>query len=169
MKGAEILVRAFADLGDDYPAMRLLVAGDGIQRQELERLASDLGLADRVIFLGYVPNEKLPAFYNACTVFVNPTLAVESFGITVAEAMACGRTVVASRRGGICTSVDHEKTGLLVPAGDVAALAKALRSLLSDPVKRERFGAASREKAQRELSEKRMVDDFLAVSQQLAK
>lgn len=162
-KGAEVILRAFAELRYSHPDLRLLVAGDGTQRDELPALAEDLGVGDATLFLGHVPNEALPAYYNACTIFVNPTLAVESFGITVAEAMACGKPVVASRRGGICTSIDQGRTGLLVSPGSVRQLVGALGTLLQDPVKLERMGMSSREKAVRELSEARMIDDVLTV------
>jgi len=162
-KGTELTLRAFAALRRAYPDLRLLVAGDGSQREELPALAANLGVGDATMFLGHVPNEMLPAYYNACTLYVNPTLAVESFGITVAEAMACGRPVVASRRGGICSSVEHGKTGLLVSPGGVRRLVEALGILLQDPVRLERMGAAARDKAVRDLSEARMIDDVLTV------
>jgi glycosyltransferase involved in cell wall biosynthesis len=126
-------------------------------------MAHELGIGDATIFMGQVPNEELPAYYNACTIFINPTLAVESFGITVAEAMACGRPVVASRRGGICTSVDHGETGVLVKPGSVEDLAEASSRLLNDPVEIERMGKAGRKKAVQDLSEARMTDDVLGV------
>ncbi len=109
-------------------------------------------------FVDHVPNAELPAYYNACTVFLCPTIAVESFGITVAEAMACGRAVVAFRRGGIRTSIDHEKNGILVPAGNVRGLAEAVDGLLSDPERHRRLGEAARHKAVESLSVARMAD-----------
>ncbi len=161
-KGAQISLRAFARLRAEEPSMRLVVAGDGSQREELRVQATDLGVADAVHFVGHVPNEDLPAFYNACTVFLYPSLAVESFGIAVAEAMACGRPVVASRRGGILTSIDQPEVGRLVTPGDVGALADAIAGLLADPAKRDCMGIAARKKAVQALSTDRMVEDVLA-------
>lgn len=164
-KGAEITLRAFARLRLRHPSTRLVVAGDGSQRDTLRTLAADLGVTGVTQFVGHVPNDQLPAFYNACTVFLYPTLAVESFGIAVAEAMACGRPVVASQRGGILTSIDHPETGLLVPPGEVEALSDAVGRLLTDPAAPERIGTAARRKAVQALSTARMVEDFLGVFQ----
>jgi glycosyltransferase involved in cell wall biosynthesis len=162
-KGCDVAIRAFAQLRSQHPLLRLIMAGDGSQREALRALAAHLRVSDGIHFSGHVPNHELPAFYNACTVFLYPTLAVESFGIAVAEAMACGRPVVASRRGGIRTSIDDQETGLLVPVGDAAALARATARLLADPSSRERIGKAARVKAERDLSTARMVEDVLTV------
>jgi phosphatidylinositol alpha-1,6-mannosyltransferase len=167
-KGAQLSIRAFSLIRRTRHDAQLLVAGDGSQREELRVLANRLGIAEAVHFIGHVGNDDLPAYYNACDVFLYPTLAVESFGIAVAEAMACGRPVVASRRGGIRTSIDHPATGLLVPPGQVEALAHATRSLLADPQARQHMGAAARIKSVEALSVSRMVDDFLAVALRIA-
>jgi glycosyltransferase involved in cell wall biosynthesis len=82
--------------------------------------------------------------------------------------MACGKPVVASRRGGICTSIDHGRTGLLVSPGSVSKLVGALDRLLCDPGRLERMGVAGREKAVRDLSETRMLDDVLTVFNRVA-
>ena len=162
-KGAQVSVRALARVRRRHPSARLLVAGDGAQRESLPALAASLGVAEAVDFLGHVDNEALPAIYTAATVFLYPTLAVESFGIAVAEAMACGVPVVASRLGGVQTSIDDGVNGALVPAGSVPALADAVDRLLADPAARARIGAAARAKAVASLSEARMVDDVLGV------
>jgi len=167
-KGAQLSIQAFSLIRRTRHDAQLLVAGDGSQREELRVLANRLGIAEAVHFIGHVGNDDLPAYYNACDVFLYPTLAVESFGIAVAEAMACGRPVVASRRGGIRTSIDHPATGLLVPPGQVEALAHATRSLLADPQARQHMGAAARIKSVEALSVSRMVDDFLAVALRIA-
>lgn len=162
-KGGDVAIRAFAQLRSQHPSLRLIIAGDGSQREELLALAVHLRVSDGIHFIGHVPNHELPAFYNACTVFLYPTLAVESFGIAVAEAMACGRPVVASRRGGILTSIEDQETGLLVPAGNSTALARAVGRLLADPSACARIGKAARVKAEQNLSTVRMVDDVLTV------
>jgi glycosyltransferase involved in cell wall biosynthesis len=162
-KGAQYSIRAFAQLAARFPDSRLLVAGNGTRRQALETLAEGLDLGERVMFVDHVPNQELPAFYNACDVFLCPTIAVESFGITVAEAMACGRPVVAFRRGGIQTSIDHGVNGLLVKAGSVGGLAAATTGLLADPEMHRRIGEAARRKAVESLSVERMTEDVLKV------
>ena len=157
-KGAQYSLRAFAAISDKHPSARLVIAGDGIQRDLIPRLAEELGVADLIRVLDHIPNEQLPAYYNACSVFLCPTVAVESFGITVAEAMACGRPVVAFRRGGIQTSIDNGDNGLMVPAGNVDALVHAIDALLVDPALAAEIGTAARSKAVAALSVERMVE-----------
>jgi glycosyltransferase involved in cell wall biosynthesis len=162
-KGAEVAIRATAALAASHPGVQLIVAGTGSMATAYAALTAELGLAARVHFVGHVDNARLPAYYNACTVFLYPTLAVESFGIAVAEAMACARPVVASRLGGVQTSIDDPENGCLVRPGDVAALTARVARLLENPWQAARVGEAARKKAVEALSAPRMVDDVLAV------
>jgi glycosyltransferase involved in cell wall biosynthesis len=168
-KGADFAIRAVARVARAHPRVRLVVAGTGSMLDGLTALAAELGVAERVHFAGHVDNAALPAYYNACSVFLYPTLAVESFGIAVAEAMACARPVVASRLGGVKTSIDDPENGRLVRPGDVAALADRIGRLLEDPWEAARIGSAARKKAVQALSAARMVDDVLAVFARLVR
>jgi UDP-N-acetylglucosamine 2-epimerase (non-hydrolysing) len=111
--------------------VRLVLAGDGFERPELEALARRLGVGERTTFLGAVPNGELPRFYRAAAVSVIPSLE-EGFGIPAAEAMGCEVPVIASDAGGLPEVVEDGVTGLVVPRGDVDALACALVRLLAD-------------------------------------
>ena len=162
-KGVDLLLAAVQRLVPEYAHLHLLVAGHGSHRPQLAVIAQQRNIMDHVTFLEHVPNPELPAFYNACDIFVYPTLSWESFGIAVAEAMACGKPVVAARMGGIPTSVEHGQHGFLYAPRDVGALTHHLATLLSDGQMRERFGLAAREKAVARLSSQRMVDDALGV------
>lgn len=147
-KGVEVLVRAFARVHAARPEARLRLVGDGDARPGLEDLARDLGIADAVDFLGFRAGDDLVAEYRAATVLTLPSLsASESFGMTVVEAMACGRPVIGSRIGGIPEVIDDGGTGLLVPPGDAAALAAACLRILGDGDLADRMGAAGREEA----------------------
>src|SRR5204863_4175581 len=130
------------------PDLQLALAGDGIERAELEALAAELGIAEQTTFLGWVPNSDLPAWYRAAAVSVIPSLE-EGFGIPAAESMGCGVPVVASDAGGLPEVVENGVTGLVVPRGDSTALAIAIGSLLADPERRFRMGQAGRERALR--------------------
>jgi len=99
-----------------------------------------LGLARRVRFLGAQPQRRLRLFYAAAEATVMPSY-YESFGMVALEAMACGSAVVASRVGGLTTTVKDGVTGHLVPEGDPAALAECLAGLLRDRGARDRLGA----------------------------
>jgi glycosyltransferase involved in cell wall biosynthesis len=103
----------------------------------------------RVRFLGSLDREALLAAYHRAQVLVVPSLCEEPFGLPVVEGMACGLPCVASHTGGIPELIEHEVTGVLVPRGDAAGLAAALRGLASDPPRRQRLGHAARERAVR--------------------
>lgn len=157
IKGLETLLRALAAARADGlrgAPLRLLVvggdrdeSGDG-EGARLGRLAHELGLAGCVEFRGPQPQDALPDFYAAADLCLMPSLH-ESFGMVALEAMACGVPVVASRVGGLSTTVQDGVTGLLVPEGDVAALARGIAALLADEPRRRAMGRRAREWASR--------------------
>ena len=129
----------------DLPA-RLVVLGDGERRPALEALARELGVADRVLFTGTRPHREMPRLLAAADVVIGASVASETFGMVLAEAMACGRAVLASSWHGYDDVVIQGVTGERFTAGDPAALAAALRRLLSDEALRASLGAAGRER-----------------------
>jgi glycosyltransferase involved in cell wall biosynthesis len=154
-KGLDHLLDALALLnrgmgdGDHPPSTiphppRLLLAGDGPHRAGLERRARELGIADRVHFLGPLANADLPRYHAVSDAFVIPSTDHETFCIAACEAMACARPVVAARTGGLPEVVRDGETGYLVPPGDAQALAKRIGALLDDTALRARLGAAGR-------------------------
>ncbi len=147
-KGIRFLLDAAARLKPRDPGLKVLIAGDGFERPELEKRARDLGLASDVVFLGWVPNADLPPLYRAAAVSVIPSLE-EGFGIPAAEAMGCGIPVVASDAGGLPEVVEDGSCGFVVPKGDAVRLADAIGRLLADPGLRARMGRAARERALR--------------------
>jgi glycosyltransferase involved in cell wall biosynthesis len=138
-KGVETAIRALPQI--DHAI--LLIAGDGEDRPRLSALTYELGLADRVRFLGNVPRQQLPMLYATVDLLVATSYASETFGIGPVEAQACGLPVVATRFGGFPEVVADGQTGLLVPPRDPEALANAVNSLLSDPVRRAALAAAA--------------------------
>ncbi|HWG90840.1 MAG TPA: glycosyltransferase family 4 protein [Candidatus Thermoplasmatota archaeon] len=129
-KGLHHLVEAFAQLPRD---LTLVLAGsDQDQGPRLKALAERLGVSDRVLFTGHLPDHLYGSAFAACDVFCLPS-EYEAFGIVLLEAMACGKPCVATRVGGSPDVVRDGQEGLLVPYGDVPALAKALERVLSDP------------------------------------
>ncbi|ELZ79723.1 hexosyltransferase, glycosyltransferase [Haloferax larsenii JCM 13917] len=112
-KGFQHLMRAMTRVHESDPDARLVIGGQGGMRDELESLASDLGIADRTDLLGYVESETLNDWMNAADVFVLPSYS-ESFGVVQLEAMACGTPVVATKNGGSEEVVTSEEYGLLV-------------------------------------------------------
>ncbi|MGV3711039.1 MAG: glycosyltransferase family 4 protein [Gemmatimonas sp.] len=143
-KGPDILLRAFAEVCESHDAVRLRLIGDGPNRQEYESLAEALGIAHRVDFLGLRDRKYVGEALRGCALFVLPSRSnSESFGIAVAEAMALDRPVIGSNVGGLPELIEDGVTGLLVPQGDVRALAAAITRLLDDPEERQRMGKAA--------------------------
>jgi glycosyltransferase involved in cell wall biosynthesis len=131
-KGLDVLLRAAAHL----PEATFAIAGDGPERVVLEALARALGVDERVRFLGF--RNDVEALLAGCDVFVLPSLD-EGFPLSVLEAMAACRPVVASDVGGVPEAITHDETGLLVPPGNPDALAAALARLLDDAPTRRRL------------------------------
>ena len=152
-KGQDTVLRALPRIRQVYPEVRYVVAGAGPFRPNLERLAMELGLQDVVCFAGFVADEDLPAYYAAADLVVLPSreirpgVPVEGFGITLMEAAASGKPVVAGNLGGTADAVVHGVTGLLVDPCEPDAVAGAVLRLLQDPVVAAEMGAAGRERA----------------------
>jgi glycosyltransferase involved in cell wall biosynthesis len=142
-KRIDLVVRALGELRDAGRAARLVVAGQGQARADLERLVAELGLEDRVEFAGYVTEERKRELFRRSWVHIL-TSPKEGWGISNMEAAACGTPTVASDSPGLRDSVRDGVTGLLAPHGDVAALAERLALVLADPDLRERLGAQAR-------------------------
>jgi len=132
-KGFHLLVESMPRVLRRHPGARLYVAGKGIMAGFLGLLVESLDLQDAVTLMGYVSEEALPWLYRLCDVFVLPSVSAESFGITLIEAMAAGRPVVASRIGGVPEIVDDGVNGLLFEPWDSRGLSEAVSALLGDP------------------------------------
>lgn len=144
-KGLDHLLHAFARLPGDT---QLTVVGSGPQGPELDSLANDLALGGRVHFLGQRAREELVTWYDRATCLVLPSRAPETFGLVGVEAMARGTPVIASQVGATQEWLQHEVTGLLVPSGDRAALARALQRILDESDEAMAFGRAGRAAAE---------------------
>ena len=144
-KGFGVALRAFGRLAGRHPDLRLVVAGEGTERSALDGL--DPAVRSRVLELGTVPHADLPGCYAAADVFVSPATGGESFGIVLVEAMAAGVPVVASDIPGYREVVRAGVDGLLVPAGDDAAVAGAVDAVLSDPDLARRLSEAGRSRS----------------------
>jgi len=142
-KGLHVLLRAMATLnrGGNDPRCQLLIVGEGPAREPLEALSCQLGLSDCTVFAG--ARRDIPRILPLLDLFVLPSL-YEGFGIAILEAMAAGKPVVATAVGGIPEFVVPGETGLLVEAGNPAALADAIGSLLRDPERAKQMGIRGR-------------------------
>ncbi len=155
-KGHDLVLAALARLAPGGPPLRYLVAGDGEERDRLQALAREAGVADRVSFAGRVADDELPAFYGACDVFVMPNRVeggdFEGFGIVFVEAAAAGKPSIGGVTGGAPEAVEDGVTGLLVSGTDVAELAAAIARLAGDAGLRRAMGQAGRRRAREQFT-----------------
>jgi D-inositol-3-phosphate glycosyltransferase len=160
LKGIDLVLRAAALLGDQPGgqagrALRVVIVGgrptsrndpEAREIQRLHELAGQLGIAERVHWVGAVEHEALPAYYRAADVTVMPS-TYESFGLVAIESMACGTPVVAARVGGLQATVQDGKTGYLIPWRDPELYARRIGSILTKPGLRSRLSQGARARA----------------------
>jgi glycosyltransferase involved in cell wall biosynthesis len=168
-KGIHILLNVISLGLSKVPNLVLAIAGVGNELNNLKILAKSLGIENKVKFMGFIPNEELPVYYNASDLFICPTVRVESFGIVIAEAMACGKPVISSASGGTKYLVQDKISGLLVPPGNIKALAKSIIRIYSNPTLASTLGKQARRRAVGYLSSERMVKDTEYVINRLVK
>jgi len=159
-KGLRYLIRAMKDIEG-----KLIVIGDGEERNKLKSFSKQQGVDNKILWLGNIPDELLPAYYHACDLFVLPSCCnSESFGLVILEAHACCKPVVSTNLStGVTFTNLHQQTGLVVPPKNSAALAEAVNFLLGSKDLREAYGRAARVRAQREFTKEIMAQNFLTL------
>lgn len=160
-KGFDVLIEAFSRLPAHLRSWKLVVAGDGVLRKQLEDKARELGVENSVQFLGYVSDIELQAAYANAGVFAllpkHTSGDVEGFGIVYLEAALHGVPAVATQGGGAAEAVIHNETGLVVASNSVTATTTALTRLLSDTDLRQRLGQAAQRRAHEEFTWSRRI------------
>jgi rhamnosyl/mannosyltransferase len=154
-KGVDVLLDAMHGVS----AVALLV-GEGPMRASLQHKAAALGIASQVSFLGAVDDDELAALYQACDVFVLPSVTrQEAFGVVQVEAMTYGKPVISTDLGtGVAWVNQHAVTGLVVPPADPLALRDAMNTLLADPAIRDAMGAGGARRARTVFNVERMTE-----------
>ena len=160
-KGFDVLIDAFSQLEQGH----LIIVGDGPQRRSLEQQANDRGVANRIHFAGELTHEELAPCFNACDVFVLPSVfRAETFGLVQLEAMACEKPVINTN---LLTGVPyvslHEETGLTVPVGQVEPLARAMRRMQDSPSLCAEYGRNARIRFEQHFQRSQMGDNVLAI------
>jgi glycosyltransferase involved in cell wall biosynthesis len=171
-KGVADLLRAVSMLREAFPGTIVHIIGDGPSRDELEREARALGVADCVRFPGWLSQDEVHEHLRDADVLVGPSRpgedgTLEAQGLALAEAMLAGLPVVASAVGGIPDAIRHEETGLLVRPGQPREIADAVRRLVSEPGLAERLAAAARALAQAEYTREASAMRFSALYERL--
>src|SRR5262249_31552242 len=144
-KGIGDLLEAWRLVLEKHRKAHLVVVGDGPARDDYVRVAAGMGLEDHITWTGLVRDPLGEGVFAAADVVCQVSRWEEVFGFTIAEAMACGRPVVATRVGGIPELVEDGRTGFLVPRGDIHGIASRISALLADAGLRARMGHAGRE------------------------
>ena len=157
VKRTDDVVRVFAGVNARLPA-RLLMVGEGPERPTAMALADELGVAERVVFLGSFP--RVETLLCIADLFLLPS-AKESFGLTALEAMASGVPVIASTTGGLPEVVEDGVSGFLHEVGDIERMTASALSLLENEDRHATFSSAARERARTQFDEATMVDAYL--------
>ena len=168
-KGYRYLVESAKYLDDDYI---VLIGGTGPLKEELQREIEHLGLAGKVILLGRVSDEELPAYYGACKLFcLSSVQKTEAFGIVQIEAMSCGRPVVATNipGSGVSWVNAHGVSGLNVTPGNARELAEAIKRItVNEDVYRE-YSIRAEKRYRDVFTKERMINDILKTYRKLWK
>lgn len=165
-KGFEYLIRAIRAVEKDA---LLMLGGTGPLTGALQALAQAEGVAERIQFLGRIPDTELPAHYHAADIFCLPSIEPsEAFGLVQVEAMICRKPVISCElNNGVSYVNRHGETGLVVPPRDPDALAQALNRLLDNDALRKNMGEAGHVRAKDEFTLDRMWRETLAVYRQV--
>jgi mannosyltransferase len=170
-KGADLFVEAMRRLLPRYPDFSAVVIGLTTvdNRPFLEGLKQEIaaaGLEARIRFLGELPSDEVPLWYQRISIYVFAS-RVEGFGLTMLEAMAAGDAVVATRAGAAEMVIADGEDGVLAPVGDAQALAAAIEPLMREPERIESMGRRAREKVIAKFSRDREADQISAVYQKV--
>ncbi len=148
-KRIDLVIKAMPAISNHIPDAFCVVVGQGEDRPRLEKLAQDTNVADRVLFTGFVADELLPSYYDACDLFVLPSLK-EGFGIVFLEAMYHEKACVGAIAGGIPEVVEDGETGLLAKADSVDSFVQCVVRLLKNDRERDAMGRRGKERLERE-------------------
>ncbi|MCD6156585.1 MAG: glycosyltransferase family 4 protein [Candidatus Atribacteria bacterium] len=155
VKKVDFLLRSFRFIQEKNPKIYLIIGGKGPEEKKLRSLARKLALKN-VIFAGYIPEEEIPLYYNLADIFVFAS-EFETFGIVVAQALACGTPVVAVKTTALPEVISEGKDGVLVPKYNEKQFAQAVIKLLANKKQLQQFGAHAVAKAQKRFDWERIV------------
>lgn len=162
-KGVDFTIKALAELNN--ADIHYYIAGKGGMESEWKQLADDLGVADRVHFLGFVPDEHLREIYRSADLFAMPSrelpLDVEGFGITYLEAAACGIPSLGGKGSGAEDAIDDGQTGYLVEPTSSSAIAKAMETLYNNPDLRQQMGQRARRRVEQSFTWEHVVSQIV--------
>jgi glycogen(starch) synthase len=165
-KGFDLALAAFASIIERFSEVRIVIAGDGPERSQLERQIAEWHLEGKVELLGWVAPDNVPALLNTATMVLMPSRWEGLPSVALQTAMMA-RPIVATPVGGLSEVIVHQQTGLLVPPEDHAELASAIAFLLEHPAAAVQMGQNARERVQEVFGWQRCVDAYDALYRQL--
>jgi glycosyltransferase involved in cell wall biosynthesis len=165
-KGFDVAVTAFGKIHRRFPNARLILAGDGIEKENLRRQVYELNLTESVEFTGWVTEDETFRLLDRATLVVIPSRR-EGFSLVAVEAASMARPIVGTWVGGLPEVVQHDKTGLLAPSEDGDAFAQAISFLLDHPETAIQMGEAGRRRVGKKFRWDRHVDAYDALYQKL--
>lgn len=170
-KGFDILIRALAEAPLRERNLLAIMVGNGDQKGEWQSLAQELGVAERLRWVGNVPKTEIGVYYNACDVLLNPSVSrpADGLNVCVLDAMSCAKPVIGSNVAGNPLAIVDGVTGLLTPEQDAPALARAIAQLADDAALRQRLGQAARTRIETELGWPQLAQRYLAHFARLTK
>lgn len=157
VKRYDLLLQAFSAVHDQFPRTRLMIAGDGTLKHELEELAETLKIADAVIWTGF--RKDVPRLLAAMDIYCMPS-ANEGLSLSILEAMAAGKPAIITEVGGARELVANGRTGLLIPPGSAAAISESLLDLLRNPEKAAALAQAGRDYVLNEFGIAQMMESY---------
>ncbi len=164
LKGHQYLFEAVSQIRSELPQIMVLIIGDGVLRESLQKKVEGLGIGPMVRFLGH--RADIARIMAASDLIVLPSLS-ETLGLVLAEAQAAGKAVIATNIGGIPEVVENGVTGMLIPPSDSPALARAIVQLVQNPAQCQEMGKKGRERVDRVFPTQRMVAQTLEIYQGL--
>jgi len=171
-KGQDMVIRALPSVAKKFPDVKYIIAGTGEEYDFLQRLAGEVGVEDKVIFVGQIDNDEQAAYYAACDIFLMPNRQIgadiEGFGMVFLEAGAAGRPVIGGRSGGTGEAIQDGVTGIRVDGENVHAISEAVIDLLSDSQKARAMGERGRQWVQTVFSWELIVERTRQVSATVA-
>ena len=165
VKRIDLLLLAFSTVLSRFPQARLLIAGEGNLIYEMQEFAIKLGISEAVIWLGFC--REIPRFLAALDIYIQSSIN-EGLSLSILEAMAAGKPVIATDVGGGNELIEDGETGLLIQPGSPSAIANAIIDLIERPDKRERLGLAARSQAAEEFNIQSMVEAYRLIYQKIA-
>jgi glycosyltransferase involved in cell wall biosynthesis len=161
-KGLPELFVALNTVATEFENVKLTLVGEGNRLQEYKTRVADLGLADRVEFTGWLNNREIQTLAAKCSIGIFPS-RIESFGLSVMEAMATGLPVIAARGGAVPENIEEGVTGVLVPVNNSDALAEAIKKALDNPQSSETMAKAAKLAVQQKFSWDRAADSMIEI------